>query len=174
MFRNRALCLVIVVAALAASISTAEATVVHSDALLARGEFPSSTEMNFVGPRTYRITAADLHWLNSPLSALRFGAFTPGPPPKQMFGAGTLEFFYAGRSRVLFFRFYGRHGWGWFVLPHGGHVTSAAPVPLPASLWLLSSALALAGIASWIRRRARSFVARAAAVLRPPRFAEAT
>ena len=91
---NRSLCLVILLAALASS-GSAEATVVPSDVVLAGGQrFTASRDLMFVGPGAHRITTTDLHWLDSPLSALSFRRFPAATPITTLIGRpGTLAFF---------------------------------------------------------------------------------
>jgi hypothetical protein len=132
----------------------AAAAVVYADTVLARGpEYASTTELGLDGPGSYQITTTDLHWLNSPLGALSFGVFTATAPIKTMTGAGTLEFFYAGQGKV-FLQLYVRPAAGKSAALVGVAVNSVAVVALPASLWLLLSALSAAGFWGWLQRRA--------------------
>lgn len=134
--------------------SAAQAAVVYSDTVLARGpEHASITELALAGPGSYQITTTDLRWLNAPLDALSFGAFTTTAPIETMVGAGTLEFFYGGQGKV-FMQLYARPGSGKSAGLIGVQVTSVAVVALPASMWLLLSALTAAGFWAWLQRRA--------------------
>src|SRR5262245_32218677 len=126
----------------AAAASAAEAAVVYSDTVLARApEYLSTTELALPSQGTYRITATDLKYLNAPLSALSFGAYTSTAPLKTMVGAGALEFYWAGSSKV-FLQLYARTAVGKSAGLIGVQVTSVvAVVPLPKSVWFLLSAL---------------------------------
>jgi hypothetical protein len=121
---------------------------------LARGpEYAAAFELPTVASGTYRVTATDLNWLNVPLQALTFGVFTATGSIKSMVGAGTLEFFHAGTGKV-FLQLYARTGVGKSAGLVSMQVDSvAAVVPLPASLWLLLSALGSTSLWRWLERR---------------------
>jgi hypothetical protein len=144
--------------AFAASAGAAEATVVYSDTVLARGpEFATAIELGANGPGLYRVTATDLHWLGAPLAALSFGAFTATAPIKTLAGAGTLEFFHSGESKT-YLQLYARPAAG----KSAGLIAltvDVAVVALPASLWLLLSALGAAWFYRWLERRAAALSA---------------
>lgn len=139
-----------------AFVGTARATVVYSDTVLVRGpEFASVVEL--APPPTagnYRITATDLNWLGAPLQALSFGVFTATAPVKSKVGAGTLEFFYAGAGK-LFLQLYARTAPSKSAGLVGLQADYVAAVPLPASLWLLLSALGAGG--AWRSLRSATF-----------------
>jgi uncharacterized iron-regulated membrane protein len=138
---------------LAAQVDTADATVVYSDTVLARGpEYAATFELPTAPSGTYRVTATDLKWLNVPLQALTFGVFTATGPIKTLVGAGTFEFFNAGTSK-LFLQLYARTGAAQSAGLIGVQVESVAVVALPASLWLLLSALGATGFWRWWERR---------------------
>src|SRR5262245_20136313 len=133
--------------------SSAEAAVVYSDTVLARGpEYLSTTELALPSQGTYQITTTDLHWLDAPLSALSFGAFTATAPIKTKVGAGALEFYYAGTGKV-FMQLYARTATGKSAGLIGMQVTSATVVALPASLWFLFSGLLAGGFLGRLQRR---------------------
>jgi hypothetical protein len=134
--------------------SAAEAALMYSDTVLARGpEYLSTTNLVLPSQGTYRITATDLKWLDAPLSALSFGAFTSTAPIKTTVGAGTLEFYYAGTSRV-FMQLYARPAIGRSAGLIAVQVTSVAVVALPASVWFLLSGLMSAALWRRVQRRA--------------------
>jgi hypothetical protein len=152
MKQKQTLRMVYFVALIAVSGGAAEAAPVYSDTVLARGpEYGSSIELSLPGPGNYSVTAKDLKWLDVPLQALSFGVFTAKAPIETMVGAGTLEFFNAGEGKV-FLQLYARPGVGKSAGLIGLHVDSFAVVPLPASLWLLLSALGSTAFWSWGRR----------------------
>jgi FkbM family methyltransferase len=154
MNRNLSLRLLGVLAVLATWSSAVEATVVYSGTTLARGpEFASTTELPLGGAGMYQITTTDLRWLNAPFAALTFGAFTATAPIKTMTTAGTLEFFYGGQGKV-FLQLYARPASGKSAGLIGVEVNQVAVVALPASLWLLLSALSVAGFWRWQERPA--------------------
>jgi hypothetical protein len=140
-----------------AAASTAEAAVVYSDTVLARGpEYLSTTELALPSQGTYQITATDLKWLDAPLSALSFGAFTATAPIKTKAGAGSLEFYYAGTGKV-FLQIYARPGTGKSAGLIGVQTASVTVVPLSASVWFLLSGLLAAGF--WLRLQRRAAAA---------------
>jgi hypothetical protein len=165
--------LCIVAAFAAASTGAAQATVVYSATVLARGaEHASTTDLSLDGAGHYQITTTDLRWLDAPLAALSFGAFSSTAPIKTMTGAGTLEFFYGGQGKV-FLQVYARTAVGKSAALIGVQVANnVAVVALPASLWLLISALATAGFWARLQRRAaalsRAVASRAAAMAANP------
>ncbi len=146
--------MVAVVVSIAACASTAHATTVYTDTVLVRApEFASVIELPTPAtPGTYRITATDLNWLGAPLQALSFGAFTATAAIKSKVGAGTLEFFYAGTDK-LFLQLYAKTAPSKSAGLVGLRADYVAVVPLPASLWLLLSALGATG--AWRSLRAR-------------------
>jgi hypothetical protein len=127
-----------------------KANVVYSDTVLVKApEFAAVFELPTASaPSNYRVTATDLNWLGAPLQALSFGVFTATSQVKSRSGAGTLEFFYAGTDK-LFLQLYARTA----PLKSAGLVGLQADcvtvVPLPASFWLLLSALGAAGAWRW-------------------------
>jgi hypothetical protein len=155
------------VLAIAACAGTAQATTVYSDTVLVRApEFASVIELpTSATPGSYRITATDLNWLGAPLQALSFGVFTATAPVKSKVGAGTLEFFYAGADK-LFLQLYAKTAPSKSAGLVGLQADYVAAVPLPASLWLLLSALGATG--AW-----RSLRARAAGIFRRASLATA-
>lgn len=127
----------------------AGAVQVYSDTLLATGpEYATSIGLSLPSPGNYSVTATDLRWLNASLEALSFGVYTATAPLSTAVGAGTLEFFNAGYDK-LFLQVYVKPAAGKSAALVGLKV-DAAVVPLPASAWLLLSAL---GAFSWWRRR---------------------
>jgi hypothetical protein len=142
------------VALLAGAGGAVEAAPVYSGTLLMRGpESASSIELSLSAPGNYSVTAVDLKWLNTSLQALSFGVFTATAPIETMVGAGTLEFFHAGQGKV-FLQVYARPGAGKSAGLVGLQVESVTVVALPASLWLLLSALGSTALWNWARRRA--------------------
>ena len=146
----------------AACAGTVEATVVYSDTVLVRApEFVSVVELptpTVAG--NYRVTATDLNWLGVPLQALSFGVFTATAPIQSKVGAGTLEFFYGGADK-LFLQLYARTGLGKSAGLVGLQTDCVAVVPLPATLWLLLSALGGAGAWRSLRSRVAGLFRRA-------------
>ena len=147
----RRLTAVLFVAALA---GTAHAAIVYSDTVLVKApefasviELPASTTAS-----NYRITATDLNWLGVPLQALSFGVFTATGQIKSKIGAGTLEFFYAGTDK-LFLQLYAKTAPSKSAGLVGLQADVVAVVPLPASLWLLLSALGATGTWRSVRSR---------------------
>jgi hypothetical protein len=130
---------------LAASIAlgarTAEAAVVYSDTVLAKGaEYLTVLELPLDAIGDYRVTATDLKWFDTPLQALSFGVFTATQPIKSKQGAGTLDFFKASEDKV-FLQVYAKTSGSKLAGLVSLQVEDQAPVPLPASLVLLGSAL---------------------------------
>ncbi len=154
--------IVALVVSVAACAGTAEATVVYSDTVLVRApEFASVIELptpTMAG--NYRVTATDLNWLGAPLQALSFGVFTATAPIQSKVGAGTLEFFYGGADN-LFLQLYAKTGLGKSAGLVGLQADCVAVVPLPATLWLLLSALGGAGAWRSLRSRVAGLLRRA-------------
>jgi hypothetical protein len=145
--------IVVALALFAARVDSVEAAQVYADTVLVRGgEYAAVFELPTAPSGTYRVTATDLKWLNVSLQALTFGVFTATGPIETMVGAGTLEFFNAGTSKV-FLQLYARPGASKSAGLVGMQVDSVAVVPLPASLWLLLSALGATGFWRWRERR---------------------
>ncbi len=146
----------------AACAGTAEATVVYSDTVLVRApEFASVVELptpTLAG--NYRVTATDLNWLGVPLQALSFGVFTATTPIESKVGAGTLEFFYGGADK-LFLQLYAKTALTKSAGLVGLQADYVAVVPLPATLWLLLSALGGAGTWRSLRWRVAGLFRRA-------------
>ena len=141
-----------VVLSIAACAGTAQATTVYSDTVLVRApEFASVVELPTTTAGNYRITATDLNWLGAPLQALSFGVSTATAPVKSRVGAGTLDFFYAGTEK-LFLQLYAKTAPSKSAGLVGLEVVTV--VPLPASLWLLLSALGAGGAWRSLRSRA--------------------
>jgi hypothetical protein len=153
---------VAVVLSIAACAGTAEAAIVYSDTVLVRApEFASVIELPTpTTASTYRVTATDLNWLGVPLQALSFGVFTATAPIKSQVGAGTLEFFYAGTDK-LFLQLYAKTAPSKSAGLVGLQADCVAVVPLPASLWLLLSALGATGAWRSLRSRAAGLFRRA-------------
>jgi hypothetical protein len=131
---------------------SAQAAVVYYNTVLVSGrESLEVFALPLDAPGSYRITATDLRWNNTPLEALSFGVFTSTQTLETRVGAGTLEFFKAGPGQV-FLQLYARTtaprfaGLVWFK------GESVAVVPLPASLLLLLSALGAAALPQLGRR----------------------
>ena len=145
--------MVAVIVSIAACAGTAKATVVYSDTVLVRApEFASVVELpTSMMAGNYRITATDLNWLGAPLQALSFGVFTATAPVKSRVGAGTLDFFYAGTEK-LFLQLYAKTAPSKSAGLVGLEIVTV--VPLPASLWLLLSALGATGAWRSLRSRA--------------------
>jgi hypothetical protein len=126
---------------LAARVEPAQAVAVFSDTVLVKGpQYLNSIELPLASTGTYTITATDLEWFGAPLEALSFGVFTATQSLKTMQGPGTLEFFKAGADKV-FLQLYARTSGPKFAGLVSVQVDGQAPVPLPASLVLLVSAL---------------------------------
>jgi hypothetical protein len=146
-----------VVLLLGAALGRAEATVVYSDTVLVRGpEYATAIELSLPATGTYRVTATDLHWLNVPLQALSFGVFTATSSLATHVGAGTLEFFNAGQGKV-FLQLYALTAPSKSAGLVSLQAESVATVALPASLWLLLSALGATGFWRWWERRVGEF-----------------
>jgi hypothetical protein len=139
-----------------AVLGKAEAAVVYSDTLLVRAPaFATAIELSLPTSGTYRVTATDLNWFNVPLQALSFGVYTSTTSLASRVGAGTLEFFNAGQGKV-FLQIYAVTAPG----KSAGLVSLQAEsmvVALPASLWLLLSALGATGFWRWWERRIAEF-----------------
>jgi hypothetical protein len=152
--------MVAVVLSIAACAGTAQATTVYSDTVLVRApEFASVVELPTpLMAGDYRVTATDLNWLGAPLQALSFGVFTATAPVKSKVGAGTLDFFYAGTEK-LFLQLYAKTAPSKSAGLVGIEVVTV--VPLPASLWLLLSALGATGAWRSLRSRAAGIFRRA-------------
>jgi hypothetical protein len=150
---------------LTARVEPVQGAAVYSDTLLVRGpEYLTRIDLPLNSIGTYKITATDLEWFGAPLQALSFGVFTSTHQMKMMQGPGTLEFFKAGADKI-FLQVYART-----VGPKFGGLVSLrvegqAPVPLPASVVLLASALGgsavLHGAQNWRKRPNRARVAAA-------------
>lgn len=150
MLRFWGIALALAVAALAATSGRADAAQIYSDTVLVSGpEYLSVVELPVQLPGTYRVTATDLNWLNTPLQALSFGVFTSTQSLGTRSGAGTLEFFNAGQGKV-FLQLYAKTSAPRFAGLVALTGDAVAVVPLPASLPLLLSGL---GVAAWLRRR---------------------
>lgn len=133
--------LLLAVVLLAAAAAPARAALVFSDAVLVRGpENLTSLELPLDAIGTYRVTATDLRWFGAPLQALSFGVFTATQPLQIMSGAGTLEFFKASPGKI-FLQIYTQTVGPQLASLIAVQVEDTAPVPLPASLLLLASAL---------------------------------
>jgi len=143
-----------IAALVAACAGGVEASVVYSDTVLLRApEFASVIELpTATTASNYRITATDLNWLGAPLQALSFGVFTATAPIQSKSGVGALEFFYAGTDK-LFLQLYAKTAPLKSAGLIGLQADCVAVVPLPASLWLLLSALGSAG--AWRSLRSR-------------------
>lgn len=132
--------------------SPARAAEGYSNTVLVSGrESLEVFALPFDAPGSYRVTATDLRWLNTPLEALSFGVFSSTQAIETRSGAGTLEFFKAGPGKV-FLQLYARTTgprYSGLVSLRGEAV---AVVPLPASLLLLASALAAAALPQLGRR----------------------
>lgn len=132
----------------------ANAAAVFADTVLVRGpEFLTKLELPPLdSPGTYKVTATDLKWLDTPLEALSFGIFTSTQAIKSMQGPGTFEFYRAGSDK-LFLQVYAKT-----VGPRYAGLVSVyveneqAPVPLPASIVLLASAIGGAASIGGMRR----------------------
>jgi hypothetical protein len=130
----------------------AGAAMLFSDTVLVKGrEYLTVVELPLDSIGTYKITATDLKWFGTPLEALSFGVFTATQPVSSLQGPGTLEFFKAGPGKV-FLQLYARATGPRFA----GLVTLQAegqpPVPLPASVLLLASALGAGALARGAKR----------------------
>ena len=144
--------------------STASAATVYTDTVLTSGsEYLGVFELPLELPGTYSVTATDLKWLNTPLQALSFGVFTSTQTLATRVGAGTLEFFNAGTSKV-FLQLYARTAAPRYAGLVGLEANAVAVVPLPASLVLLASALAATWLAGLRRRFAAGWAPSAEAV----------
>jgi hypothetical protein len=142
----------------------AGAATVYTDTVLTSGaEYLGVFELPLQLPGTYSVTATDLKWLNTPLQALSFGVFTSTQTLATRVGAGTLEFFNAGTSKV-FLQLYARTAAPRYAGLVGLDATAVAVVPLPASLVLLVSALVATWLAGLRRRFAGGWVRSAEAV----------
>ncbi len=122
----------------------------YSDTVLVRGEYYLGVfPLPFDAPGSYSITATDLHWMDEPLDALSFGAFSATGPLGTRQGAGTLEFYKAGSDPVYLLLFASTSG------PHYAGlvgIEGRSVVPLPASALLLGSGFA--ALLLVLRRRA--------------------
>jgi len=127
---------------LAFSAARADAAAVFTDTVLVKGpEYLTVLELPLDAIGSYKVTATDLNWLNTPLQALSFGVFTSTQSLGSLQGPGTLEFYKAGSDNV-FLQIYART-----TAPKYAGLVSVvvesklAPVPLPSSLVLLVSGI---------------------------------
>lgn len=135
----------------------AQATVVFSDTVLAKGpEFATVIDLALPAAGQYRITATDLNWFKVPLQALSFGVFTATGSLVTHAGGGTLDFFNAGHQKV-FLQVFVRAAPGKSAGLIALQAEDVAVVALPASLWLLLSAFGATGFWRWWERRVAAF-----------------
>lgn len=126
---------------LVVAIEPAQAQAVFSDTVLAHGpEFAAKIELPLGKTGGYKVTATDLKWFDLPLQALSWGVFSSSKPLTTMQGPGTLEFFKAGSDK-LFLQVYAKTLGPRFAGLVTFQIEEQSPVPLPASLVLLSSAI---------------------------------
>ena len=137
----------------------AHATPVFSDTVLVKGpEYLTVLELPLDTIGNYKVTAADLKWLNAPLQALSFGVFTSTQSLGSLQGPGTLEFYKASADKV-FLQIYAKTaapkyaGLVSVIVEHG-----ASPVPLPSSVVLLVSGIGGAMLWRKSSRRRREHV----------------
>ena len=135
---------------LALPTEAAQAAAVYTDTVLVQGpEFLTVLSLPLDNLGSYKITATDLKWFDTPLQGLSFSVSTSAKTLASLKGAGSFDFF-KSTSENVYLKIYA-HTLG----PRFAGLLSItaeeelAPVSLPGSLGLLVSALM--GVL-WMRR----------------------